>query len=179
MFSNSGVIITVFLLASSCVPSSCGAALRGTADEKLVEPLIFKAESFDPTVTEALVRLSDHVVDSNAVKSEFADDLLVDEGVLDAHMEGDHLVFGQESFVLRCANEAGINPCGPGRACHDTDDGITCEDIPSLQGCPVGCAPNSSCIKEQDSFNCVCDEGFFRPHAFLGCVKTSESEIQL
>ena len=165
MLSNSG-IITIFLLASSCVPSSCGAALRGTAGEKVDAAQDIADEIFLPIATEAIV-LNEQVVDE------------VDEGAIEAHMESDLLVFGRESYFLRCANEDGINPCGPGRSCHDTEDGITCEDIPSLQGCPVGCAPNSSCIKQLDSFRCVCDEGFFRSTPYVGCVKTPQSDIQL
>jgi len=104
---------------------------------------------------------------------------IFNEEVIEAKVEGDLLVFDEEEFVLRCANEAGVNPCGPGKACWDTESGISCDDIPSLQGCPAGCAPNSSCIKQEKSFSCECDSGFFRPNASLSCIKMAEGEIQL
>ena len=34
-------------------------------------------------------------------------------------------------------------------------------------------------FSKEDAFRCVCDEGFFRPHAYLSCIAMPESEIQL
>ena len=187
MFSGSTVIFTVFL--ASGVSSSFGAALRGASIATVSEPSdfdpastearVFAEEVFDPTGAEVQLFDEDSQVFANEVFDPMADHQVFDEDVIEAHREGEHFVFGQEVVVLQCANEAGVNPCGPGRACHDVEDGITCEDIPSLQGCPVGCAPNSSCIRQEDAFRCVCDEGFFRPHAYLSCIAMPESEIQL
>ena len=67
-----------------------------------------------------------------------------------------------------CANPYG-NPCGPGSACTDTETGISCAPI-NLEGCPVGCGPNSSCMLQQNAYECICNTGFSRPQKYLPCI---------
>jgi hypothetical protein len=66
---------------------------------------------------------------------------------------------------LLCANPYG-NPCGPGRACKDTPTGFTCQSLISSDICPVSCGPDSTCVQGK----CECNEGFYRPKPYLGCV---------
>jgi hypothetical protein len=73
-----------------------------------------------------------------------------------------------ESFTcepILCANPYG-NPCGPGRACNDTPSGFTCQSLISSDICPVSCGPDSTCVQGK----CECNEGFYRPKPYLGCV---------
>ena len=68
-----------------------------------------------------------------------------------------------------CSNPYG-NPCGPGSACTDTETGISCAPI-NVDGCPVGCGPNSTCqLQQQQSYECVCNAGYSRPQPYLPCV---------
>ena len=69
-----------------------------------------------------------------------------------------------------CSNPYG-NPCGPGSACTDTETGISCAPI-NLEGCPVGCGPNSSCMLQQNAYECICNTGFSRPQKYLPCIAT-------
>jgi hypothetical protein len=73
-----------------------------------------------------------------------------------------------ESFTcepIMCANPYG-NPCGPGRACKDTPTGFTCQSLYGSDICPVGCGPDSTCVQGK----CECNQGFYRPKPYLGCV---------
>ena len=78
----------------------------------------------------------------------------------------------------KCATPFG-NPCGPGRACADTDTGFTCSPPINQLGCPVGCGQNSECIEEGSTsgFNCECLEGFSRPRPFLSWGQNASSKI--
>ena len=69
-----------------------------------------------------------------------------------------------------CSNPYG-NPCGPGSACTDTETGISCTPI-NLEGCPVGCGPNSTCRLQStnQTYECICNAGFARPQPFLPCI---------
>ena len=80
--------------------------------------------------------------------------------------------------VGQCANPFG-NPCGPGRACTDTDTGFTCSPPINLLGCPVGCGQNSECVDggSTSGFNCECLEGFSRPRPFLSWGQNASSKI--
>lgn len=109
------------------------------------------------------------------------DDVLIFGEEVISLFDDDWLVFEDEDeddeFIVRCANESGTNPCGPGRACHQTDSGFTCEDIPEIQGCPAGCAPHSTCVFQHDdqNYSCECDTGYYRFHPNLGCVAVDET----
>jgi hypothetical protein len=73
-----------------------------------------------------------------------------------------------ESFTcepIMCSNPYG-NPCGPGRACKDTPTGFTCQSLISSDICIAGCGPNSTCRQGK----CECNQGFYRPLPYLGCV---------
>jgi hypothetical protein len=70
-----------------------------------------------------------------------------------------------------CNTTFGRSPCGPLALCEDTDAGHMCKTI-SLQGCPVGCDPNSSCVEDNDknsTWSCVCNPGYSRSSESMPC----------
>ena len=141
--------MALYFLAA-CVPLSIGATIRGASDTVIVA-----TESGDAAISE---------------QHQLNEEIFVSREEEMKEEETDILIFGEEEFfILTCANESGSNPCGPGKACHDTETGITCDAIPDLQGCPAGCAPHSTCTPSGDEFSCECDTGFHRS-AMLGCV---------